>query len=298
MIEAAQCLNPENTRIIVDSSSNVPAAQQAQYRMLEVPTLVNFGVESFRNNVDLSAAEFYARFAAHPDDVPTTSQPPPAFFADAYRRAFDEGADHVIVVTITRKLSGTYNSAVSAAQAFGPERFLLWDGNTISMGSGWQALVAARLLEGGVSGADLVATLTRVRDAMVGYAALDTLKYAALSGRVGNVQAGLGNLLHIKPILELRDGRVDAVSRARGRKRSLREIVERFNHDLTGQPVNVAVQHANAADDAAALADELRQRLDVRELTSGDIGPAIAALGGPGAIGIIGFPAALAQPPA
>ncbi|MCB0159638.1 MAG: DegV family protein, partial [Caldilineaceae bacterium] len=96
----------------------------------------------------------------------------------------------------------------------------------------------------------------------------------------------------------LRDGRVDAVSRARGRKRSLREIVERFSHDLTGQPVNVAVQHANAADDAAALADELRQRLDVRELTSGDIGPAIAALGGPGAIGIIGFPAALAQPPA
>ncbi|MCB0056927.1 MAG: DegV family EDD domain-containing protein, partial [Caldilineaceae bacterium] len=170
------------------------------------------------------------------------------------------------------KLSGTYNSAVSAAQEFGPERFLLWDGNTISMGSGWQALVAARLLDGGVSGADLVATLTRVRDAMVGYAALDTLKYAALSGRVGNVQAGLGNLLHIKPILEIRDGRVDAISRARGRKRSLREIVERFSHDLAGQPVNVAVQHANAADDAAALADELRQRLDVRDLTSGDIG--------------------------
>ncbi|MCB0073261.1 MAG: DegV family EDD domain-containing protein, partial [Caldilineaceae bacterium] len=135
MIEAAESLNPENTRIIVDSSSNVPAAWQAQYRMLEVPTLVNFGVESFRNNVDLSAAAFYTRFAAHPDDVPTTSQPPPAFFADAYRRAFDEGAAHVIVVTITRKLSGTYNSAVSAAQEFGPERFLLWDGNTISMGS-------------------------------------------------------------------------------------------------------------------------------------------------------------------
>lgn len=295
MVDAAHVLNHRNTRIIVDSSSNVPAALRAQYGMVEVPTLVNFGTESFRNNVDLSEAEFYARFAAQPEVIPTTSQPPPGFFADAYRQAFDEGAEQIIVVTITRNLSGTYNSAVTATQEFGPDRFLMWDGNTISMGSGWQAVIAARLLDAGVTVADLLATLTRVRDGMAGFAALDTLTYAARSGRVGNVQASLGNLLHIKPILLVGDGRVEVTGRARGRKRSLRDIVDRFCAAMADQPACVAIQHANAADDAAEVADDIRERLDVRELSSGDIGPAIAALGGPGAIGIIGFPAALAN---
>jgi DegV family protein with EDD domain len=117
--------------------------------MIEVPTLVIFGEESYRNKHELSEQDFYTKLAASKVS-PTTSQPPPAYFADAYRQAFDEGAQHIMVVTVTSKLSGTFRSAQMAAQEFGAERFTLWDSNSISIGGGWQAIMAARLLARGV----------------------------------------------------------------------------------------------------------------------------------------------------
>ena len=102
-------LTPENTRIVVDTSSNVPDEMLRRYRMLEVPTLVIFGEESYQNKYELSEAAFYEKFAAS-KTIPTTSQPPPALFADAYRQAFAEGAEHIVLVTVASKLSGTFRS--------------------------------------------------------------------------------------------------------------------------------------------------------------------------------------------
>ena len=162
--------NNLNTRIVIDSSSNVPESLQAQYRMIEVPTVVNFGTDSFRTNIDLTSDAFYERLVAD-EQLPTTSQPPPKFFADAYRQAFDEGAKQIIVVTISQKLSGTFASAQTAAREFDAaksdrqgtespavdeDRFLFWDGDSISMGSGYQAIAAARLLEEGIERGELV----------------------------------------------------------------------------------------------------------------------------------------------
>ena len=139
-------LTPENTRIVVDTSSNVPDELLQRYRMLEVPTLVIFGEESYHNKYELSDAAFYEKFAAA-KTIPTTSQPPPALFADAYRQAFAEGAEHIVLVTVASKLSGTFRSGQMAAQEFGEDRFTLWDSNSISMGSGWQAIMMARMIE-------------------------------------------------------------------------------------------------------------------------------------------------------
>lgn len=282
-------LNTTNTRIVVDSSSNVPEELLAAYRMLEVPALVNFGTESLRNKVDIDTETFYRRFLAS-TSVPTTSQPPPAFFSTAYRQAFEEGAEHVVVVTVTSKLSGTFASAQSAARQWGVERFTLWDSNTISMGSGWQAIAAARLLEQGVNTPTLTRHLASVRDATRGYATMETLKYVALSGRISNLQAGVGDLLQVKAILDIVDGRVTPTARLRGRRRSLREVVSRFRATMGSGPVNLAVIHSNAGDEAIQFAQDVRGEFEVKELHIVDLGPAVATLAGPGALGLIGHP--------
>ena len=288
-------LDGQNTRIVIDSSSNVPEAMQARYRMVEVPTLVNFGAESYRNNVDLSADAFYARIA-ETGQLPTTSQPPPAFFADAYARAFAEGAQHVFVCTVSSLFSGTFNSAQQAAEEMGVERFTLWDSNSASMGSGWQAIVAARLMEQGVVRGALLEQLAAVRKQTIGYATVESLKYAARSGRLSNFQAGVGDLLQVKAVMEVRQGRFSAIGRIRGRMRSLRDIVDRFSAEVGARPVCVAIAHANAADEAARVAEDARERLAVRELFIVEIGPAIASLAGPGTLAILGHPADLWQP--
>lgn len=285
-------LTAANTRIVVDTSSNVPDEYLNRYRMLEVPTLVIFGEESFQNKHELSEADFYAKFATA-KALPTTSQPPPALFADAYRKAFAEGAEHIMLVTVSSKLSGTFRSGQMAAQEFGEERFTLWDSNSISMGGGWQAIMAARMFEAGIAPAEFLARMTKLRSEVLGFAALETLKYVARSGRVSNLQAGIGDLLQVKPILELWDGNATVCARVRGRKKSFQEVIERLQKFYAGRPLHAGMLHGNALADAEQLLQEAKETLNIVEHCFCDIGPAIAALAGPGVVGLAACPADL-----
>ncbi|MFN3331678.1 MAG: DegV family protein [Caldilinea sp.] len=282
-------LTAENTRIVVDTSSNIPDELLTRYRMIEVPALVIFGQESFRNKHELSERDFYIKLEQS-GVSPTTSQPPPSYFAEAYRQAFDEGAQTILLVTVTSKLSGTFRSAQMAAQEFGEERFVLWDSDGISITSGWQAIMAARMLERGVERATLLAQLERLRKEVIGFAALETLKYVARSGRVSNLQAGVGELLQIKPILELKDGAATVIARVRGRKKSMQEVIDRMHRHYGARPLNIGVLHSNALADAETLLAQARTVLTIDEAVFSDIGPAIAALAGPGVVALAGCP--------
>ena len=283
-------LTPENTRIVVDTSSNVPDELLQRYRMLEVPTLVIFGEESYQSKYELSEAAFYEKFAAS-KAIPTTSQPPPALFAAAYRQAFAEGAEHIVLVTVSSKLSGTFRSAQMAAQEFGEDRFTLWDGNSISLGCGWQAIMFARMIEANTDYDTCIQRMTQLRSEVIGFAALETLKYVARSGRVSNLQAGIGDLLQVKPILELWDGGANVCARVRGRKKSFQEVIERLQKFYGARPIHAGMLHANALADAEQLLVEARQTLNIQEVHYSDIGPAIATLAGPGVVGLAGCPA-------
>jgi DegV family protein with EDD domain len=289
MTIAQLTLNGRRTRIVVDSSSTIPPDLVAQYGMIEVPTLVNFGADSFRNNIDLSPAQFYARIAEG-GPWPTTSQPPPAYFADAYRQAFAEGAEHIFLCTVSGKFSGTFQSAQRAATEFGLERFTLWDSDSASMGSGYQAMLAARLMAEGVDEARLLDYLGQIRAVTVAYGTVESLKYAARSGRLSNFQAGVGDLLQVKAIFEVVQGRFSAIGRVRGRQRSLRAIVERFWQDVGDRHVRIAIAHANAPLEAQQVAADVQDRLNVRELHIVEIGPVIATLAGPGLVAVAGHP--------
>jgi DegV family protein with EDD domain len=290
MSTAPPILNSSNTRIVVDTSSNVPDELLARYRMLEVPTLVIFGEESFQNKHELSEAAFYEKFAAA-KALPTTSQPPPALFSAAYQQALAEGAEHIVLITVSSKLSGTFRSGQMAAQEIGEERFTLWDSNSISMGSGWQAILAARMVEEGIAYPAFVERMTKLRAEVIGFAALETLKYVARSGRVSNLQAGIGELLQVKPLLELWDGNAAVCARVRGRKKSFQEVIERLAKFYGSRPIHAGMIHGNARADAEQLLGEARQTLNIIEHYYSDIGPAIAALAGPGVVGLAACPA-------
>ncbi|MBW7881695.1 MAG: DegV family protein [Caldilineaceae bacterium] len=292
MSTVPETLTAENTRIVVDTSSNVPVELLARYRMFEVPTLVIFGQESYRNKYDLSEEAFYEKLATS-KVLPTTSQPPPSYFAEIYRQAFDEGAVHIFVITVTSKLSGTFRSAQMASQEFGAERFTMWDSRSVSMGSGWQAILAARLLARGVTHDEFVETMSKLREDVIGYAALETLKYVARSGRVSNLQAGVGDLLQVKPILELWDGGAAVIARVRGRRRSMQEVIDRIHKHYGDRPIYAGMLHANARADVETLLQDAQKVLNIREAHYTDIGPAIAALAGPGVVGLAACPADL-----
>ncbi len=283
-------LTAANTRIVVDTSSNVPEELLARHRMLEVPTLVMFGDESYQNKYELSEADFYTKLAAA-KVPPTTSQPPPALFAAAYRKAFDEGAEHIVLITISVKLSGTFRAAQMAAQEFDAGRFTLWDSNSVSMGSGWQAILAARMIEATIDYDLFLQRMGQLRSDTLGYVALETLKYVARSGRVSNLQAGIGDLLQVKPILELRDGGADVCARVRGRKKSFQEVIGRLHAFFGERPIYAGMLHANALADAEQLLEDARRTLNIQEVFFSDIGPAVAAMAGPGVAGLAGCPA-------
>jgi DegV family protein with EDD domain len=159
------------------------------------------------------------------------------------------------------------------------------------MGSGWQAILAARMIEGGIDRSALVERMTKLRSEIIGFAALETVKYVARSGRVSNLQAGIGELLQVKPILELWDGNAAVCARVRGRKKSMQEVIERTRKFYDGRPLHAGVVHANALAEAEQLLQEARQALNFVEYYYSDIGPAIAALAGPGVVGLIACPA-------
>ena len=276
-------------RLVVDTSSNVPDALLAQYNMIEVAAIVNFGTDSYLNKVEMQEEEFYRRLG-EATEIPTTSQPTPGQFAAAYGQAFAEGAEHIVLVVVSSKLSGTYSSAVLGAEAFDKTRFTLWDSLSASIGSGVQAIAAARAIEAGMDVPGIEAVLERVRSSMYVLFTVETLKYLAKSGRVSNLRAGVGDLLGVKPILAFEDGLINHSGQVRGRKRSKKEIQDKMFARFGNQPVVMAVAHANIEAEAQAYAAELGAVLNVQEMHVTEIGPAIASLAGPGVLAVLTHP--------
>ena len=269
-------------RVVTDSSTNVPDSYLSQLKIVELPALVNFGAESFLNKVEITAEQFYRRLTSS-DKLPTTSQPTPQHFATAYARLAAEGADEIIAVTVSSKLSGTHSSAVGGVEG-SPVKVHVWDSLNASLGAGWQAIAAAEMAAEGLPAAEILARLAPIRARMCTTATPATLRYLVAGGRAPKLKGNIGELLDIKPILAVVDGLLDPVGQARGRRKALAELVNRAAEAAGKKPARVAITHANALDEATQVAESLRGRLDVREQIIADIGPVLATLGGPGII--------------
>lgn len=275
--------NPRKVVVVTDSGSDLPASLRNQYEIEVVPLTVTFGNESFVDGVDITPAEFFNRLESE-KDLPKTSQPSSASFAETFRSVIDRGMD-VVCVNLSSGLSGTFNSARIAAEEVDPTRIRVVDSLAATMQFGWIVVEAARAA---ATGADIDA-VERAAKSTIGrancFAVLKTLDYVYKGGRIGRASHMVGSALGIKPILNFIDGLLTPVERVRTWKKALARATELATE--AGKVTDIAVLHANNREDADATAEKLQQRFPEANILVDWVGSTIGTYAGPGAIGIM-----------
>ena len=275
-------------RVVTDSTADIPEALLRQWNVAMVPLSVNFGTESLKDKVEITHDEFVRRLKASGRTLPTTAQPPPGLFEETYRRLADEGADGIISLHLSEKLSGTCGSArIAADEVADRVKVEVIDSKSISLGLGFLAIEAARVA---ATGADLAAVAAAVRKMIPNIQIIffpDTLEYLQKGGRIGRAAAIAGSILALKPLMRLDEGAVVPHERTRTRSKAIEGLV-RFAKDFPHIRQMGALRSGDADIDALLdrLAAEIpsvpRDRVILAELS-----PVIAVHLGPGALGVI-----------
>jgi DegV family protein with EDD domain len=269
-------------RIVTDSACDLPDEIARELGIEIVPLTIRFGDEEFVDRRDLTPESFWARCAESPT-LPETAAPAPGMFEETYRALAADGATGIVVVSLSGALSATMQSAELARQAVADTiDVVVIDSRSVSLGQGTIAVAAARL---GRSGASLEAVTSAAQDLTTRtkvWGALDTLDNLKKGGRIGNARALLGTVLSIKPIIEVRDGKVEEGGKQRTRSKALAFLLEKVTS--YGEIENVAVLHA-ACPDIDAFVDKVRA-VTRDDVIVGNIGPVVGSHAGLGTIGV------------
>ena len=277
-----------NTAIVVDSTADFPQAPERFPNWRVVPLYVRFGEASFRDYVELGPEEFYARLRTAPE-LPTTSQPTPGDFLVTFEEL--AGYERVLSLHISGKLSGTVESARSAAGLVGGDRVRVIDSDTASAAIAMLGLAIQRRLERGTTDDEIDRLVERYQAAHGLLFTVDTLEFLAKGGRIGRAAAMAGQLLNVKPILTIVGGEVVPLGRVRGNQKAMREFVERFTGATEDAPgLRVGIAHADAPERAEQLVKmvrDLRPRAEIELVTT--LGAVVGTHAGPGCVGFFWF---------
>jgi DegV family protein with EDD domain len=274
--------------VVTDSACDLPEETVGRLGLALVPLRIRFGDEELVDRVELSSKEFWVRCAAF-DGLPSTAAPAPGQFQIAFEAMRDEGADAVVCVSLSSRMSATIEAARQAARALeGSFEVRVVDSLSVSLGQGLIVVEAAERAASGASLDEVTGAATSAADDLKLYGAIDTLENLKRGGRIGNAQALLGSLLSIKPVIAVRDGVVEQESKQRTRGRSLRYLADKA---LAAGPVaRMAVLSADAPD-LDVLLGMLSGIQSAEPILVGQVGPVIGSHAGPGAIGITWIPA-------
>ena len=281
-------LTAANTAIVLDSTADFPEAAERFPNWRVVPLYVNFGTESFKDGIDLTALQFYERLRTTPG-LPTTSQPTPADFLACYEEL--SGYDRILSLHIASKLSGTFQSAGTAAEMLGGGRVRTIDTESASAAITLLALAIQRRLDRGTTDEEidaLVATYLREQRMLF---TVDTLEFLARGGRIGRAAAWAGQLMNVKPILTIRDGEVLPVKRVRGNRKAFQEFVDGLVEGTGDGPgLHVGIAHADAPERGVELQKMVRDLRPQAVIDSETmLGAVLGAHSGPGAVGLFWF---------
>jgi DegV family protein with EDD domain len=272
-------------RIVTDSTSDMPDEVAKELGITVVPLYINFGSQTYHDGVDLSTDDFYPKMISSTDVIPTTSAPAPADFAKTYDRLAKE-ADGIMVMTISRKLSATYDSAkkgIEERKSKCPIELL--DSRLALMGMGLLAIAAAKAANQGASLKEVLALSKENIPRLDMRIAFDTLDYLRRGGRIGKAQAFFGSLLKVNPILTINDGEVYPAARERSRAKAIDYLVNfaaEYSHIE-----EMAVEDATTPDEADGLVERLGEKFPKEDIYRAKVSPVIGANVGPRVLSVI-----------
>lgn len=276
------------TAIITDTDASLPLEIARKYNIVQVPILVQFGEESFKAVYDIDDAGTFARID-RTGKLPTTSAPSPGQFLEAYKTAFAQGYDSVICITVSSEISATHNAAVNAAALMPEHDITVLDSQSLSMGQGLMVLAAAETVENDGSKESAIVAAQSVRERTHLFAALSTLKYLAMSGRVGHIAARIAGLLDVKPILTIRSSRLEMLEKVRTQSRAWQRTVDLTVEKASGSQIEkMAIIHVNALENAQKLEGLLRDFLPCPdEIIYAQLTPGLSVHSGAGLVGVV-----------
>ena len=271
--------------IVTDSTAYIPQDLVDKYNIQVAPQILIWGQETFQDGVDILPSEYYARLK-NAKVMPSTSQVTPGTFHKIFSDLIEKEYQ-VLAILVSNRLSGTLASAYQAQDMLPKAPVLVVDSLTTAMAMGFQVLTVARAAAEGASLAECKELAETIRPKTGVIFAVDTLEFLHRGGRIGGASRFLGTALNIKPILEVVEGRVEAIERVRTRKKSFERLVELVEERTGGRkPLRLATLHANAAEEAGTLVDMACQRMEVVEKILAEVSPVVGTHTGPGTVGL------------
>lgn len=271
-------------QIVTDSTSDLSEQYRREHDITMLPLTIHFGSESYRDTIELDSKNFYSKLR-EAKELPTTSQVPPGEFEDAFRPIVESG-DEAIVVTISSLLSATYASAVTAAQAVDAGKIHVIDSNSGSFGTALLIKRAIKLRGEGKTAREIADELNLLAPRVRIYAVVDSLKYLKMGGRLSGSAAFIGTLLGIKPMVEVKHGKVNAIARIRGEKNIIRTLLEHFQAAKPDLSFGVSFGNSDAYDQMQSVINAFKPILGNTEIHQSDLGAVIGTHTGPGVVGV------------
>jgi DegV family protein with EDD domain len=273
--------------LITDTDCSLPEDIAARYQIRQVPITVQFGEESFLTGVNIDDTTLFERVDRE-NKLPSTAAPSPGQFLKAYEKAFAAGADSLLCFTVSSAVSATYNNAVNAQQLLLDRDITVIDTQSLSLGQGFMVVAAAEAAQQGAAKEECLARAQTTGQRVHLFAALATLKYLAMSGRVGSIAAGMAGLLSIKPILTIQDGKLELLERIRTQKKAWQRTIDLTEQATGGKPIErMGIVHVAAPQAVKEFEQLLRASLNCpAEIVVSDLTPGLSVHTGTGLVGV------------
>jgi DegV family protein with EDD domain len=282
-------------KIVTDCAADMTAEELEELGITQAPLFIQFP-EGEVSSIDISADDFYNRLEAMRPAIPTTAMPSTGLFAELYRKVAEKGKD-ILSIHISSGLSGTINAAREGGEQAKPDvNVTHWDTLTLSGGERFQVMAAALASKAGLGLHAIQEKLAKIREKTEVIYTLDTLEYLARGGRIGRVKAIAGALLNLKPVIRVdMDGKYSTVTTGRTLNKSMTAIVDHLAEKYGNTPLWVTVLHGRFAEKADALANEVKQKLNVAKMEIQRISPVLGVHTGPGIVGAAVVPIELME---
>ena len=270
--------------ILTDSASDLTKELTDKYNIYVVPFKIIYDNKEYEDNVTISADEVYSRM---PNEIPTTSLPSNDSIEKILNKLEDEGYTHLICINISSHLSGTSNAIRLLLDDHPKLKSFVYDTKTLTVAEGHIAVQAAKMAMNGSSFEDIIKELPNLRKKFHVYFTLSTLEYLKKGGRIGRVSGTIGELLKLKPLIVVNDdGIYDTYAKLRGRKQSLKKLLEVAENYLSKGKCNIWVVDGSAKDEGNAIYEKLKDNPNINNIYRNTLGPALGIHTGPGLIGL------------